>query len=197
MSRMRRLLVGVVVVGLLATVGGWATFAAFSSTTSNTGNTFAAGTVHLSDNDADAVMYNVSNQKPANAVTKCIKVTYGGSLDATVKLYASTVGTVGNYIDLTVTPGTGDITFPDCTGFTADTGGAIYTGTLKGFADTHASYATGLADNPGATATKWVANDAVVYRFVLTLQDNNSANGGASGALSTGAHSFTWEARNQ
>lgn len=196
MSKTRRLLASLVVIGLVGTVGGWATFSAFSSTTSNTGNTFAAGTVNISDNDAAAVMYNVSNQKPGDTYTKCIKVTYTGSLDSTVKLYASAVGAVGSYIDLTITPGTSTSAFPDCSGFTADAGGGLYSGTLKGFADTYNSYATGLADNPGTVATKWVTNDVVAYRFVLTLQDNNNANGGAT-ALSTGAHSFTWEARNQ
>jgi hypothetical protein len=37
----------------------------------------------------------------------------------------------------------------------------------------------------------------VVYRFTLTLQDNNLANGGNSGAMTSGLHDFTWEARNQ
>jgi hypothetical protein len=195
MSRTGKFFVSLLVVGLMGIVGRWATFSAFSSTTSNVGNSFAMGTVNIGDNDADAVMYSVSNQKPGDTFSKCIKVTYTGSLDASVKLYASAVGAVGSYISLTVTPGTGNPTFPGCTGFTADAGGAIYTGTLKGFADTYTSYANGLADNPGA-ATKWVTNDAVVYQFTLTVQDNNSANGGAS-PLSTGAHSFTWEARNQ
>ena len=195
MSKSRKVLITLVVVGLVGTVAGWASFSAFSSTTSNAGNSFAAGTVNIGDNDAGSAMYTVSNQKPNDTLTQCIKVTYTGSLDASVKIYASAVDTVGTYISLTVTPGTGSPTFPGCTGFTADAGGAIYTGTLKGFADTYSSYATGLADNPGS-ATKWVTNDAVVYQFTLTLQDNNAANGGSS-ALSTGTHSFTWEARNQ
>lgn len=195
MSKTRRLLVTLVVVGLVGTVGGWATFSAFSSTTSNSGNTFAAGTVAIEDNDAEAVMYNVSNQKPGDTLTRCIKVTYTGSLDSTVKLYASAVGAVGTYITLTVTPGTSTSAFPDCSGFTADAG-ALYSGTLKGFADIHTSYANGLADNPGTVATKWATSDVVAYQFVLTLQDDNAANGGAT-ALSTGAHSFTWEAHNQ
>ena len=194
MTRTQRTLAGVIVVGMLGVASGWATFSAFSSSTSNTDNTFAAGTVNLSDNDAGQVMYAVENQKPGDSVTECIKVTYSGSLDSAVKLYASTVEPLGNYVNLTVTPGTGATTFPDCSGFVADAGGAIYTGTLKGFADTHSSYDTGLADAPGA-ATKWVTNDAVVYRFALTLQDDNAANG-VSSALSSGAHSFTWEARN-
>ena len=195
MTMTRRGLLSLAVIGLVAAaVGG--SWAAFFSTTQTGANSFSAGTVNIGDNDAGATMYSLSNQKPADSVTKCIKVTYTGSLPATVKLYASAVDEVGTYISLTVTPGTGSPTFPDCAGFTPDSGGAIYTGTLKGFADARTSYDTGLADNPGTTATSWVTNDAVVYQFTLTLQDNNLANGGAA-PLSTGVHSFTWEARNQ
>jgi Camelysin metallo-endopeptidase len=193
-SKARRVLITMLVLGVAGTVAGWGTFSAFSSTTSNTGNSFAAGTVYLSDNDAGSAMYSVSNQKPGDTLTKCIKVTYTGSLDSTVKLYASSVDTLGSYVSLTLTPGTGTPTFPGCTGFTAASGGAIYTGTLKGFADTYSSYSNGLALNVGSSST-WVTNDAVVYQFTLTMQDNNSANGGSS-PLTTGSHSFTWEARN-
>lgn len=192
----RKALMTLLIVGVVGTLAGIGTFAAFSSTTANAGNSFAAGTVYISDNDSDAAMYSVSNQKPGESVTKCIKVTYTGSLASTVKLYASSVAAVGQYVDLTITPGTQtSSTFPDCTGFTADSGGAVYTGTLKGFADTHGSYAGGLSLS-GPSAANWSQNNAYVYRFELTLQDNNSANGADGGALSSGSHSFTWEARN-
>ena len=186
--------------GILVAIGsfaGWATFSAFSGTTSNSGNSFSAGTVAITDNDAGSAMYNVSNQAPGVALSRCIRVTFTGSLDSTVKMYASSVGAVGQYIDLVVTPGSGVTgSFPSCTGFTPASGGALFTGTLKGFADTYTDYSSGLATFPSG-ATKWVTNDAVWYRFDLSLQGNNAANGGSGGALSTGLHSFTWEAQSQ
>lgn len=194
MSKVKKLLATVAVVGLVGSVAGWMTFSAFSATTQSAGNRFAAGTVQVGSNSLGSFMYQVDAAKPGATVTKCTKVTYTGSLDANVALYASAVGAVGSYINLTVTPGTGSPTFPGCTGFTAS-GAAIFTGTLKGFADTYSSYGTGLATFPNGT-TKWVTNDAVAYQFTLTLQDNNDANGGAT-ALTTGDHAFTWEARNQ
>jgi hypothetical protein len=191
----RKLFLSLLVVGLLGALAGFGAFSAFTSTTANPGNSFAAGTVALGDNDAGAAFYSLSNQKPGSSTTKCIKVTYTGTLDADVKLYTtSSIGSLGQYVDLTITPGTQPTsTFPDCTSFTPDAGGAIFNNTLQNFATNHASYATGLSDYPGSS-TKWVTNDAVVYRFVLTLQSGtpDSAQGG-----STGAHSFTWEARNQ
>ncbi len=187
----RALLSVVVVAAVVAAVG--ASWSAFFSTTGSPGNTFSAGTVNIGDNDASSSMYSLSNQKPGDSVTKCIKVTYTGSLAAAVRLYASAVGPVGDYVSLTITPGTGNPTFPDCDGFTPDST-PIFNGTLRGFASTYSSFDTGLEDAPG-TSSGWVTNDAVVYQFTLALQDNNLANGGAT-PLSTGVHSFTWEARN-
>jgi hypothetical protein len=192
-SRTRQALLTLLTLGVVGSLAGFAVFSAFSSTTTNPNNRVTAGTVTLADNDSGAAMYDVSDAKPAQLIEKCIKVTYTGSLDSDVKLYSdSTIGSLGTYLDLTVTPGTqATSTFPDCSGFVADAGGAIFTGTLASFASTHSSYANGLADNPGAT-TKWVANDAVVYRVRVTVQDNASAAG-----ATTGLHSFKWEARNQ
>ena len=78
-------------------------------------------------------MYNVSNKKPGDTVTQCIKVTYTGSLDSDVKLYtSSSIGSLGPYIDLQVRPGSGNPTFPGCTGFTPDAAD-LYNDTLANF----------------------------------------------------------------
>jgi hypothetical protein len=190
-DRARKVLASLAVVGVLGAVAGLGAYSAFTSTTTNSGNSFASGTVALSDNDAGAAMYNVSNQKPGDTVTQCIKVTYTGSVDADVKLYTpSTIGSLGQYIDVQVRPGSGNPTFPGCTGFTADAAD-IYNDTLANFP---ASYASGILDAGPGAATKWVLNDAVVYRFTLTLR--SSAPDAAQG-LTTGSHAFTWEARSQ
>lgn len=190
MTKKYKILLTTLVVGVGAAVASFGIFAAFSSTTSNPGNSFAAGTVVIGDNDADSALYNVSNQKPGVTTTKCIKVTYTGSLDASVKLYASTVTAGGAYVNLTITSGTGGAA--DCSDFAADTTGAtVYSGTVKAFADTYKDWATGLADNP-LSATKWVKDNSVTYKFGVSVQDSNSAQG-----ASTGSHSFTWEAQNQ
>jgi len=197
MSKTRKMLVTLLVVGVVGTLAGLGTFSAFSSTTSNTGNSFDAGTVYISDNDGGSVLYSVTGAKPGTTVTKCIKVTYTGTLDADVHLYTtSTINAVGQYIDLSIDRGhtTGSDTFPNCTTFVSD--GNVFSGTLGGFATAKNSYANGIAAFPGA-ATKWVQNDSVVYRFTLTMEDNNNANGGSGGALQSGSHDFTWEARNQ
>jgi predicted ribosomally synthesized peptide with SipW-like signal peptide len=188
----RKVLLSLLVVGAIGSVVALGAFSAFSSTTSNDNNNFTAGTVALADNDANAALYTLTNQKPGVTTDRCIKVTYSGSLDSDVKLYSSAIaGTGSNLINLTVTPGTqgGAPAFPSCTGFVADAGAPLYNSVASGFPTT---YATGIADNPGTVATKWATGDSVVYRFSTSVQDVNGAQG-----ATTGTHSFTWEARNQ
>jgi hypothetical protein len=191
-----KVLLSALCVGALGSLAAMGVFGAFSATTTNAGNTITAGTVAIADNDAGAAMYSIANAKPGESVSKCIKVTYTGSVDADVHIYTtSTIGSLGQYVDLTITPGTqATSTFPSCTGFTPDSGGALYTGTLQNFGTAKGSYANGVVDNPGTSATRWVANDSVVYQITATLQ--SSAPDVAQG-LTTGAHTFTWEARNQ
>ena len=194
-SKKSKFLLSLLLIGVLGTVAGLGVFSAFSSTTSNSNNTFSAGSVTISDNDSNAALYSVTNKKPGDSVTSCIKVTYAGTLAADVHIYTTdAIGTLGQYIDLTITPGTQPSpTFPSCTGFVADSGGAIYTGTLQNFGTARNSYANGVVDYPG-TGSSWATNDAVVYQFTVTLQSTtpDTAQGGT-----TGLHAFNWEARNQ
>jgi hypothetical protein len=192
MSNTKSLLRSLLAIGAAGAIAAFGTFSAFSSTTENPGNDIDTGTVALSDNDANAALYDVSGAKAGDTVDRCITVTYGGNIDADVKIYLpDAVGALGQYIDMTVTPGT-DATpsFGDCTGFVAD-GAALFTGTLAGFRTAHSGWANGLADNPGSD-TKWDAGDTVTYRVQLTVQNDNNAMGKA-----TGTHRIMWEARNQ
>jgi len=187
MNKTRKILLTLVVVGAAGALASVGVFSAFSSTTSNPGNAFSAGTVTISDNDSDAAVYNASNQKPGDSAERCIKVTYGGSLPSSVKLYRSAFSGgsgLDDYIDLSITKGTGNAF--DCSDFGGGT--SVYSNELKTFAS---SYGTGVAvTNAGGSAT-WNQNDAVTYRIRATLQDDDAAQG-----LTAGTHSFTWEARN-
>src|SRR5438105_4220562 len=195
MTRMQKTLMTLLVVGSVAIVGSLATFSAFSSTTSNDGNSFSTGTVTLSDNDSNTAMYTVNNAKPGDSATACITVTYGGSLGANVKLYtSSTIGSLGSHLTLTVTQGTGTVSFgSSCTNFTPDSSGAqVYSGTLSNFASTYTGFSTGLSLTNSSGSTAWATNDARVYKFQISLPSADTTGGG----LSTGTHSFTWEAQN-
>ncbi len=193
-----RVLLTILCVGALGSLAAVGVFGAFSATTTNAGNEIKAGTVAIGDNDAGSALYSLTNVKPGEGTEKCIKVTYTGSLSSDVRLFVTGAGgALAPYVDVTITPGTqSSSTFPSCSGFVADTAGALYTGTLSNLVSTKGSYENGLVDYPGngLTSGKWVTNDAVVYKITATLQ--SGAPEAAQGAT-TNAHTFTWEARNQ
>jgi hypothetical protein len=192
----QKILLSLLLVGVTASVAAFGVFSAFSSQTSNPGNNFSTGTVNIADNDAGTAAYNVSGAKPGTSQTSCVRVVYTGSLDADVHLYTpETIGALGQYVNLTIQPGTQATPNMNCSGFTAS-GSPVYSGTLAGWSTAHNSYANGLGVLPSSSATKWSTNDAVVYQITASLADNNNANG-VSSALTTGTHSFVWEARNQ
>ncbi|HEY2603168.1 MAG TPA: hypothetical protein VGI67_16545 [Thermoleophilaceae bacterium] len=192
----QKILLSLLLVGVTASIAAFGVFSAFSSQTSNPGNNFSTGTVNIADNDAGTAAYNVTGGKPGSTQTSCVRVVYTGSLDADVRLYTpDTIGSLGQYVNLTVQPGTQATPNMNCSGFTAS-GSPAYSGTLSAWSTAHNSYSTGLSVLPGASATKWSTNDAVVYQITATLADNNNANGVTS-SLSTGTHSFVWEAHNQ
>src|SRR3954447_4323793 len=140
MTRARKLALSALVLAVAVAAIGVGTYSAFSATTTNSGNNISAGTVVLGDNDINQAMYNVTNQKPGDSVQQCIKVDYTGSLSSTVKLYTtSTIGSLGQYIDLQIRTGSGTPTFPGCTGFTPDAAD-LYSGTLANFGSTYTSW---------------------------------------------------------
>lgn len=184
------------VLAMLAALAATGVFSAFSSQTDNPGNVVTAGTVTLADNDGGSALYSLTAAKPGDSQASCIQVSYTGSLASTVRLYMpSSIGALGAQVNLKIEPGTQTSpSFPSCTGFTPDAGGALFDGTLASFAASHDSYANGLGDNPGTSATAWSSGDAVVYRVTATLSASapNSVQN-----ESTGAHVLRWEAQNQ
>jgi hypothetical protein len=195
-SRLRRVLATLVVLGLVGTVTSVGSYSAFTATTSSTGNSFAAGSVSIEDDDAASAMLSLSNAKPGDSDTSCIKVRYTGSLGATVRLFASTTGTLPQYLNVTVTRGANAApSFDSCASFAPDPtnyigagAGVIYDGTLSAMPT---SYAAAIVDPTSGSPASWNTNDEHSYRFVVTLADDNSAQ------TLSGSASFTWEARNQ
>lgn len=162
--------------------------AAFSDTTDNSGNSFTAATVALTDDDAGSALFTMSLMKPGDSSTKCIRVDYDGDIASAIKLYGTVGGgtSLGTYLDLTINSGTGPVSDGNCASFVAGT--EIFNNTLANFASTHANWSNGLAD------ANFVADDAAdsrTYQITVALQDNNSA----QGLTATGV-TFTWEAQN-
>jgi hypothetical protein len=187
-----RALISALVIGVLGSIAGLGVFGAFSATTTNAGNEVNTGTVTLTDNDTGSALYNLPNARPGDSVSRCIKVTFSGSLDSDVHLYMpDDVGPISQYVNLTITPGTqAAATFPSCTGFTAGAYGPVYTGTLQNLSATHDSFATGLDKDPG-NSLNWSPNTSAVYKFDVVLAAGTPS---ALEGASTGTHTYVWEA---
>jgi hypothetical protein len=193
--RSPKIALSALVLGALGSLVTLGVYGLFTATTQNSGNEITSGTVEFSDNDSGSALYNVTNARPGDALSSCIKVTYGGSLASVAHFYSpSSPGPLAQYIELTVTQGTqASATFPNCTGFAPDSTGVIFTGTLQGFEQARGSYATGIVTSP-AGKSSWSTGNAVVYRFQATLQASAPD---ASQGWSSGVHSFAWEAHSQ
>lgn len=169
---------------LVATLIIRTTEAAFTATTDNPDNTWSSGTVVLTDDDGgtDAytgtAMFDASidaAMKPGVPVSRCITVSYNGTLDpSAVKLNvaASTAGTLDAYLSVKVHEGTSTTGLADCSGFTADA--AIYDGTLSGMTGSYGTW------DPAGAASK-------TYRFTVEVADDNAAQGTTAGATT-----FRW-----
>jgi hypothetical protein len=179
-----------IVAALLAssTMVWQSSYAAFSSTTTNPGNSWAAGTVTISDDDSGTAMFAATGLTPSSSAgVKCIKVTYTGNVAAPVKLNGANItGTLGTYLNLTIDVGAaaGPGAFANCGAFAVSS--SIYSpGTVAAFNSSYTSYAAGLS-------TGWtpsVNGDYRVFRFTYTVANNNAANGASCTA------DFVWEAQ--
>ncbi len=162
------------------------TGAAFSATTENAGNAFAAGTVTLTDNDAGSAMFNVSAMTGGDSAVGCIEVAYSGSLNPEVRLYGASAAGDGleTYLDLTIERGTGT-----CAAFVADA--AVWTNGTDGDLGVYLGAVTDYASGVDTwQPTGGGPDDTVPYRFTMALQDNTLAQG------KTVTVTFTWEAQN-
>jgi hypothetical protein len=193
-SRSKKVLLTVLVLGVVAGLIVFGVSAAYVATTTNPNNSVSAGSVNIGDNDSDTALYSVSNRKPGDTVSKCIRVTYTGTLPSTVKLYRSafTGGTgLEPYLNIKVERAdSGTVTnYATCAGFDA-TPTTEYNGTL-GALGTAFTDAAAVVLEDAAGGAVWDENDAVDYKVTATLLDDNNGNG-----LVTGTHAFVWEARN-
>ena len=187
-GKLRKGLLTLLAVGGMGAVAGLGTF---SATTTNSGNNISSGTVKIDQHTGATTLYNVTNQKPGDATTKCLRVTYSGSLTASeVKLYVSSGITNGTNYNLEIDRGSGLSTLDStmsCAGFNQTS--VAYNGQLGSLGS---SYGTGVDGK--ASAATWATSDTVDYRFIITQNDDTTANAHTS-TVTSGAHTFTWEAR--
>ena len=174
-----------------------ASSAAFTSVTDNTGNHFGADTVELTDNDADAAMFEVDDMVPGQEEVRCITVSYSGASDSDVNLYAAIGGLdeLAPYLDLTIDadlePQTlttaGDF---DCPGDLDASTVVQATTKLDSFVATSNDFDSGVGN------ITFADGDDVVYRFTAALDADHPTIDDAQGESVTDL-TFTWESQTQ
>lgn len=177
-----------------------ASSAAFTGTTTKTDNTWEAGTVSLTnDSPSVSTLFTETALKPGSTGTKCLHVTYTGSLASNVRLHAAIVTGTGNSTglesDMTVTISRllGDhATSGACDpSYASGTPTSVFAGNFNTFATTHTSFAA-VGTAGGDTWTGATTGEAYTYRIIWELPSNapNTAQGKRAKV------NFTWEAQN-
>ena len=160
-------------------------YSAYSATTVSPTSNWAAGTVALTDDDANAAAFNVTNARPGSTGSRCLVVTSNGTLPSQVRLYGSNGSGTTNlaaYLDLTITQGTGG-SFGSCTGFAPLSSGAeVFHGSLMTFGMTKTSYANGA----GSWTPTGAAPESRTFRLDYTVSPdapNDTMGGTAAGDI--------------
>lgn len=167
--------------------------AAFSATTVNPGNSWAAGTVTLTDDAGGTALFAATDMVPGSVVDNCIEVTYGGSVAISgTSLYATwsdsdgggdTGTAAGLSDDLLVDVRMGDAGVT-CATLGAANSTSVHAGSLDTMAADHAAGA--LAWTPDAS-TDTVRAFAFTVELPATTPDDAQGDGASA--------TFTWEAR--
>jgi hypothetical protein len=172
------------------------TFAAFSSTTRNSGNNWRTGSVSLTDDDLGAARFQAENMVPEQTGTKCITVTSFASVPGTVRVYlinpAHSVQNLESHIMLTVRIGDGG-GFNSCTGFVA-TATIVPDSTLATGMATRTDFATGAGN---WTTAGVVAGESKTYEVTWRFDTSGMTQAELDGlqGASTGVD-VQWELRN-
>ena len=187
--------VGLLAAGLLVWQGS---YAAFSATTVDTGNTWAAGNLVLTNNGGTAVYsaatsatFGGTNLKPGATGTTCLTVKSTGTAAGTLAMYrsalADSVPSLGAQIQLTVTEGVpaADVQ-ANCAGFPV--AGLTTVATNQPLSTFPSSFATATGTTPVAAGTVLEAYK-VVWTFVTT--GTNPGDTALMGKTVTAG--FTWE----
>ncbi|MCW2539141.1 MAG: hypothetical protein JWN95_866 [Frankiales bacterium] len=190
-----------------------ASYAAFSSTTVNPGNTFTAGSVVLTDNDSGTAVFTTAALKPGDSGSSCITVTYSGSLtpSAPVQLYVASGdatdtpgsggGALSTALDFSVETATGSGIFGSGAPCTALSGTAIFGSAanttitagamLSDFVAKNAYSSGGTTSVSSAWTPTGGSSTTKVFRFNYALATD--APNTAQGAVAT--VKLTWESR--
>lgn len=166
-----------------------ASFAAFTGSTANAGNTWTSGSVNLTNNHATA-MFTAANIAPGYAESHCITVSTTSTIPTVLSFYvaqgANTNGLADN-LTLTVEAGAGGTDGANsCVGFVSAQ--TLYTGTMAGLGSTRGTAATAI------DVTAQLAAGTGSQQFMITAALPSNTPGTVQSG--TAGMDFKWMNRN-
>lgn len=106
-----------VAVLLLATVVVNRSGAALSGGEADSVSALTSGTIEIGDDDEGRALFDLRDLIPARPVTRCVEIAYTGTiLPVTLSVRAEAVGSLAEYLDVTIESGRGG-GFESCDGF--------------------------------------------------------------------------------
>jgi hypothetical protein len=166
-------------------VVGTSSYAAFSDTTENAGNSWATGKVAISDDDEGQALFEVAGLLPGDTGSNCLTVTAATSAPSTVQLYTSDTADLddlGKSLVVVIERGDDGAT---CEQFVSEAE-PLFDGSLADLADS-TSFADGVGDwsvPAGTTDSLWRVTYHLADDATNAVQD------------ATTATTFVWEAQN-
>ena len=183
-------LVTAFLLGLALIPVSFSAFTRFTGQTSSGPSTFQAAKVALGDDDSGSALFDVSSLRPGDSGSRCIAVTYTGTVPAQVRMFVAPGDVSGTGLDrhltVTVSEGSGG-SFASCSGFTAaTTSSGIRLSTLASTASTATDWGSGIGSfaptgvgqvrvyRIGYQLTAGAAAQGLTTRFRLTWETHSS-----------------------
>ena len=156
------------------------TFGSFNASTSNPGNTVAAGTLQMTNSKSGAIV-TLSNIRPGDSQFGTLTMTNSGSLSADMYLSESNVagGAFADDLQLTVLDTT--------------KGTTVYNGSLSGMAATVSGSAAGVHLAP-TSGIQWAPGEHHDFKFTVMFPNNTSSTGADNAYQGANASAqFDWQ----
>jgi hypothetical protein len=180
-TKRSRIAASLMSVALLASLGGFAAYSAFTSTVTGSNNSFSTGSLNLTTDDPVDTGFSTSDMVPGDTKSMCVTLDYTGDNPADVTLDATndiSSFDLGPYLDATVTSGTfagppaGD---GSCVGFSPATSvGDVFTGADATTFDDLVTNGP-IALNTSGGVTPWLNGNSNAYEITVTLPSDTTS----------------------
>lgn len=188
-SVVKRFLMSLLGIGVIGTVVGTGSFASFNAQVTNSGNTFATGTLTVTN--TSIALSNNTGMSPGSVASGTTTITSSGSLAATMTLTATlnTANTTSNFnqdLNLTIHDDTSGYCIYGATGQTLPYNGAcdsLAGLTGQGSATAFPATNTGALTVPGTSGATWAAGEAHLFTVTVEVINLGGVPTSATGAL--------------